>query len=151
MIVIWIPRILVTFSALVVVVVVVAVASGHASVLIKIISSLIRVYSRKKKPGTTGSDWMSSNEIVNYLSYSRHAGFVESWKITCHMLRSELKKCLPAAIMSSWVSSFKFKTLIFINDIRNLYLKKLGKKFKIKFYMIFYMILTHTNATIFDF
>lgn len=86
MIVIWIPRVLVTFSALVVVVVVATVvASSHASVLIKIISSSIRVYSRKKKPGTTGSDWTSSNETVNYLSYSRHAGFVVPWKthVTC--------------------------------------------------------------------
>lgn len=81
MIVIWIPRILITFNTLVVV-----VASDHTSVLIKIISSSIRFYSRKKKPaGTTGSDWMSSNETVNYLSYSRHAGFVVSWKthVTC--------------------------------------------------------------------
>lgn len=77
---IWIPHGFVTFSALVVVVTVATVvASGHASsVLIKIISSSIRVYSRKKKPGATGSDWMSGNETVNYLSYSRHAGFVVS-------------------------------------------------------------------------
>lgn len=80
MIMIWIPHVL-TFSAFIVavaVVVVVVVASSHASVLIKIISSLIRVYSRKKQPGATGSDWMSSNEIVNYLFYSRHAGFAVS-------------------------------------------------------------------------
>lgn len=86
MIMIWIPHVLITFSALVVVIVVAAVvavativASSHASILIKIInSSSIRVYSRKKQPGTTGSDWTSSNETVNYLSYSRHAGFAVS-------------------------------------------------------------------------
>ena len=113
MIVIWIPRILVTFNALVVVVVATIVASDHASILIKIISSSIRVYSRKKKPGTTGSDWMSSNETVNYLSYSRHAGFVVSWKthITCS-IRTEK---MHTDVTSSWVLNFKFKRLIFIN------------------------------------
>lgn len=111
MIVIWIPRIIfVTFNALVVVAVVVVatvVASDHASVLIKIISSSIRVYSRKKKPGATGSDWMSSNETVNYLSYSRHAGFVVSWKthVTC-FIRTE-KKCVSTAVTSSWVLSLR--------------------------------------------
>lgn len=100
MIVIWIPHVLVTFSALVVVVVVVVavatvVASSHASVLIKIISSSIRVYSRKKQLGATGLGWTSSNETVNYLSYSRHAGFPVSWKIhvTCS-IRTEKKNSI---------------------------------------------------------
>lgn len=87
-----IPRVLETFSALVVIIVVVvavvdvaAIVRSCVSVLIKIINSAIRVYSRKKKPGAAGSDWSCSNETVNYLSYSRHAGFVVSWKthVTC--------------------------------------------------------------------
>jgi len=134
---IWIPRVFVTFSALVVVVVVAVatvVASGHASVLIKIISSSIRVYSRKKKPGATGSDWMSSNKTVNYLSYSRHAGFVVSWKIhvTCS-IRTE--KCILTIVTSSWVSSFKFKALVFIINTQNLF-QRSDKKFRIKFYIL---------------
>jgi len=115
MIMIWIPLVLITFSALVVVVVATVAASNHTSVLIKIISSSIRIYSRKKQPGATGSGWTSSNETVNYLSYSRHAGFAVSWKthVTCS-IRTE-KNAYPTAVTSSWVLSFKI--LIFIIDI----------------------------------
>ncbi|KYM87313.1 ABC transporter G family member 23, partial [Atta colombica] len=125
MIVIWIPRILITFNTLVVVAIV--VASDHINILIKFISNSIRVYSRKKKPGTTGSDWMSSNETVNYLSYSRHAGFVVSWKthITCS-IRTEKN---AYDVTSSWVLNFTFNfTLIFIINIR----KKLYHKIQMK-------------------
>lgn len=109
MIQIWIPCIFETFNILVVVVIVVvvtaAVASNRASVLIRIISA-IRAYSRKKKPGATGSDWTSSNETVNYLSYSRHAGFVVSWKthVTCS-IRTE-KTRTSCSITLSWVLNF---------------------------------------------
>lgn len=106
MIEIRIPRVFENFSALIVIIVVVVVAaaiiSSYASVLIKIINSAIRVYSRKKKPGAAGSDWSCSNKTVNYLSYSRHAGFVVSWKthVTCS-IRTE--KCISAVITSFWV------------------------------------------------
>lgn len=72
------------FVVIIVVALVGTIDSNHANILIRIIS-VIRIYSRKKKPGAAGSDWSSSNKTVNYLSYSRHAGFVESWKthVTC--------------------------------------------------------------------
>lgn len=116
MIEIRIPRVLETFSALVVIIVVVAVvdvaaiAGSYVSVLIKIINSAIRVYSRKKKPRAAGSDWSCSNETVNYLSYSRHAGFVVSWKIhvTCS-IRTE--KCIPTRRV---ILGFKLKIFVFI-------------------------------------
>lgn len=124
---------LVTFSALVVVVAVVAVAtvvaSSHASVLIKIISGLIRVYSSKKQLGATGLDWTSSNEIVNYLSYSRHAGFPVSWKIhvTCS-IRTEKKNVYSTAVASSWVLSFLNLRHYYLYSIFEIYLKRSDEK-----------------------
>lgn len=111
MIEIHIPRVLEIFSALVVIIVVVAAnADSFASVLIKIINSAIRVYSRKKKPGAAVSDWSCSNKTVNYLSYSRHAGFVVSWKthVTCS-IRTE--KRIPAVIASFWVLGLRYTSI----------------------------------------
>lgn len=139
MIEIRIPRVLETFSALIVVIidvivdVVAAIAGSHASVLIKIINSAIRVYSRKKKPGAAGSDWSCSNETVNYLSYSRHAGFVVSWKthVTCS-IRTE--KCIPTLVTSFWVLSLRYSHLY--SRLIEIYLKSLTNgKLRIKFYI----------------
>lgn len=59
-------------------------ANAAGGVTIAIVSSSIRTFSSK---AGAASDWhgSSSNETVNYLSYSRHAGFAVPWKthITC--------------------------------------------------------------------
>jgi len=79
-----------------VVIIVTAVDSidSNANIFIRIVNSATRIYSRKE-PGTTDSDWSSSNETVNYLSYSRHAGFVESWKthVTCFIRTKNIAPC----------------------------------------------------------
>lgn len=64
---------------------VVAVSCATNAVIIAIVvSSSISTFSSK---AGAASDWhgSSSNETVNYLSYSRHAGFAVPWKthITC--------------------------------------------------------------------
>ena len=65
--------------------VVVSIASKSTGVATTtIVSSMIRMFSSK---AGAASDWhgMSSDKTVNYLSYSRHAGFAVPWKthITC--------------------------------------------------------------------
>lgn len=78
-------------AVVVVVVAAAAAVNNHASFLIRIVRSAIRAFSRKKKPGPA-SDRSGSNETVNYLSYSRHAGFVVSWKKHTSHAPSEAKK-----------------------------------------------------------
>lgn len=137
MIEIRIPRVLETFSVLVVIIVVVvaAIAGSYASVLIKIINSAIRAYSRKKKPGAAGSDWSCSNKTVNYLSYSRHAGFVVSWKthVTCS-IRTE--KRIPAVITSFWVLSLTYSSLINSRLIKVYLTSSTNEKLITKFYIL---------------
>lgn len=58
--------------------------NATGAVTTAIVSSSISTFSSK---AGAASDWhgSSSNETVNYLSYSRHAGFAVPWKthITC--------------------------------------------------------------------
>lgn len=63
--------------------VVIHIIRVNISGVLIIVSSIINAFSRKKLGAA--SDWSSGNEAANYLSYSRHAGFVVPWKthITC--------------------------------------------------------------------